>query len=136
MNRPSTSRKWRGARTLQRVHNTTSNQKATLRKELNADDLFAGPSDSSADEDIADASAAPRPAAEAEVMYSYDAHRGPAQGSQILSLAITKAVERFENKETEKLAKEYEFVDSKDNDADTEFSTDDDDFELVEHVKI
>ena len=69
-------------------------------------------------------------------MYSYDAAHSPGQGSQVLSQAINKAVERFENKETEKLAKEYEFVDGKDHDADGEYSAEDDDFELVDHDKI
>lgn len=63
----------------------------------------------SSDDDIAEASAAPEP--DAEITYSYDAPRGPGQGSQILSLALAKAVERYEVKETERLVKEeYEVV--------------------------
>ncbi len=64
-------------------------------------------------------------------MYSFDATRGPGAGSQILSVAVTKALQRFENKETEKLAKEYEFVDGKDNDvADADY----DDFEIIDEA--
>ncbi|KAI9681518.1 MAG: hypothetical protein M1817_002802 [Caeruleum heppii] len=48
----------------------------------------------------------PGPAPDADITYSYDAPRGPGQGSQILGLALAKAVERFEGKETEKLVKE------------------------------
>jgi len=118
------------------INHAASASKAALRHDLNTDDLFGPPSDSSADEDVHDASAAPEPASDAGVMYSYDVSHGPAKGSQILSLAINKAVERFENKETEKLAKEYEFIDARENDADGEYSADDDDFELVEHDKI
>ncbi|TKA64805.1 hypothetical protein B0A49_03091 [Cryomyces minteri] len=67
--------------------------------------------DSSADEDVTEASAAPVP--DADITYSFDAPRGPSHGSQILSLALAKAVERFENVETDRLVKtEYEVLDS------------------------
>lgn len=53
------------------------------------------------------------PAPDAGVMYSFDASKGPTQGSQILNVALAKAVERFEEKETAKLVRnEYEVVDS------------------------
>jgi hypothetical protein len=91
-----------------------------------------GPSDSSAEEeDIREASAAPEP--DVEIMYSYDAARGPGGGSQILSQALAQALERFENRETEKLAKEYEFVDSKDGYV---ADADDEDFEIVDHAAL
>lgn len=91
-------------------------------------DDTTGPSDSSAaEEDVKEASAAPEP--DADIVYSYDAHRGPGGGSQILSIAVTKAVERFENKETEKLAKEYEFVDGRDGYL---ADADEDDFEIID----
>jgi hypothetical protein len=91
---------------------------------------MTGPSDSSAgEEDIREASAAPE--ADAEITYSFDAVRGPGGGSQILSMAVTQAIERFENKETEKLAKEYEFVDGKDGYA---ADADDDDFEIIDNA--
>ena len=66
--------------------------------------------DSSADEDV-EPSAAPEP--DSGITYSYDAERGPSQGSQVLGYALTQAVERFENKATDKLLKdEYLVLDS------------------------
>ena len=88
-------------------------------------------SDSSAEEDLKEASAAPIP--DAGYTYSYDAARGPSKGSQILGLALAQAVDKFEIKATEKLIKdEYEIV-GKDKDDDTPagYTADDDDFELV-----
>jgi len=67
--------------------------------------------ESSADEDVEEASAAPEP--DADITYSYDAQHGPSQGSQVLSMALAKAVERFENHATDKLVKEeYEVLDN------------------------
>lgn len=87
-------------------------------------------SDSSTDEDVKDASAAPEP--DAGILYSYDAPRGPSQGGQILSLALAKAVEKFETKETEKLVKnEYEVVGSDKEDRQGGYVADEDDFEWV-----
>jgi len=54
----------------------------------------------------------PSPSADAGVMYSFDANRGPSHGSQILNVALAKAVEKFEDRETVKLVKEeYELLD-------------------------
>ena len=92
------------------------------------DELATGPSDSSADEDIKEASAAPEP--DAEIAYSYDAKRGPQKGSQILGMALAQAVEKFETKQTEKLVKdEYDFVEKEPEHEDGYAA--DDDFELV-----
>lgn len=67
--------------------------------------------DSSADEDVAEPSAAPEP--DADVTYSFDHATGPGNGSEVLSLAVSKAVKRFENVQTEQLVKtEYEILDS------------------------
>lgn len=66
-------------------------------------------SDSSAEEDVKEASAAPIP--DAGCTYSFDASRGPGKGSQILGLALAKAEEKYETKATNKLVKdEYEVV--------------------------
>lgn len=55
----------------------------------------------------------PSPAPDAGVMYSFDATRGPSEGSQILNVALAKAVKKYEEKETVKLVKnEYNVIDS------------------------
>lgn len=73
-------------------------------------DIAYASGDSSADEDVEHPSTAPAP--DAEITYSYDAERGPNHGSQILGLALAKAVERFEVRQTDKLIKEeYEVLD-------------------------
>lgn len=60
--------------------------------------------DSSADELVAGVD---RPVGheEEDYKYSYDASRGPAEGNEILEMALTKAVKRFEDQETTKLVK-------------------------------
>ena len=86
-------------------------------------------SDSSAEEDVVDASAAAAP--DAGYTYSFDAPTGPSKGSQILGQALAKAVERFETKATEKLVKcEYEVVAHDKEETHAGYSTDDD-FEIV-----
>ena len=99
------------------------------RKHPNLDsDVFV--SDSSAEEDVKVASAAPEP--DAEIMYSYDAPHGPAAGGQILSMALAKAVEKFETKATDKLIKdEYDVVGHEEEDHHDGYYADEDDFELV-----
>ena len=87
-------------------------------------------SDSSAEEDVQEGSAAPEP--DAGITYSFDAPRGPAHGSEILNMAINKAVERFESKETEKLVKnEYEVVGKEADVGQEGYVADDDEYELV-----
>ena len=72
-------------------------------------DMAVASDDSSADEEVEHPSTAPAP--DAEVAYSYDAERGPSHGSQILNVALDKAIERFEIRETDKLIKnEYEVL--------------------------
>lgn len=86
-------------------------------------------SDSSAEEDIRETSAAPEP--DAGLTYSFDAPRGPGKGSQILGMALAKAVEKYEFKATEKLVKdEYEVV-GKEKPTNVRCVIDEDDFELV-----
>lgn len=72
-------------------------------------DMTVASDDSSADEEIDHPSTAPAP--DAEVAYSFDAERGPSHGSQILNVALEKAIERYEIRETDKLIKnEYEVL--------------------------
>jgi hypothetical protein len=74
-------------------------------------DIHCASGESSADEDVDAPSTAPAP--DAEITYSYDAERGPSHGSQILGLALNKAIERYEVRQTEKLVKEeYEVLDA------------------------
>lgn len=63
--------------------------------------------------DFSSADDTPSPPADADVTYSFDAARGPTQGSQIFNVALAKAVERFEERETVKLVKdEYDVLDT------------------------
>jgi hypothetical protein len=87
----------------------------------------------SSDEDVKDANAAPIPA-DVEYMYSYDAPTGPRAGQTLLSTALSQAVQRFENIETEKLVtREYDVIDDQKEgyNADEE-----DDFEFIEHAHV
>lgn len=103
---------------------------AKLIRKLNSrNDIEISSSDSS-EEDIIDASTAPEP--DADISYSFDAPRGPHHGSQILGMAIAKAVEKFETQATERLVKnEYEIVGKGNPDHHCGYTTDEDDFELI-----
>lgn len=86
----------------------TKDSRTAQRHEIFEETFHSG--DSSADEDPVEPSAAPEP--DAEVTYTFDSARGPSHGSEILSLAVAKAVERYENKVTDKLVSdEYEILD-------------------------
>lgn len=87
-------------------------------------------SDASAEDSIREASAAPEP--DAGYTYSFDAPRGPGKGSQILGLALAKAVEKYETKATEKLVKEeYEVVSPEKDETHSGYTADEDDYELI-----
>ncbi|KAL8720413.1 MAG: hypothetical protein Q9225_002733 [Loekoesia sp. 1 TL-2023] len=87
-------------------------------------------SDSSTEEDIREASAAPEP--DAGITYSFDAAHGPNNGGQILSMALAKAVEKYETQATEKLVMaEYEVVGKEKEETGTGYAADDSDFELI-----
>lgn len=101
--------------------------------EAAADGPLAGLSDTSGDESAKDADAATVP--DAEVMYSFDAKRGPTHGSDILGAAVSQAVERFENKQTEKLVQEYDVIDDI-ADAGNEADVDEDGFEIIEYSSL
>ncbi|KAL2443738.1 hypothetical protein ABEF95_011410 [Exophiala dermatitidis] len=133
-----------GARERHSMQNKLSGQAATLARKVFRNEVVEaidGPlslvSDTSEEEDVSDASAAPLPA-EADFMYSYDAPSGPRNGTDILSHAINQAVQRFENSETEKLVnKEYDVVDGKDMaDLSTADDEDEHDFEMIEHSQL
>jgi hypothetical protein len=90
--------------------NGVRNAKDAQRHDIIASTNYAS-SDSSSDEDPAEPTAAPEP--DAEITYSFDADKGPTHGSTVLSTALAKAVERFENNQTDKLVKdEYEVLTS------------------------
>ena len=84
----------------------TKDLKTAQRHEIVEETAHSG--DSSADEEPVEPSAAP----DAQLTYSFDARAGPSHGSQILSLAVARAVERYESNVTDKLLKdEYEVLD-------------------------
>lgn len=123
------------------LQNKSMGQAATLARKAFRNEVvdatdgpLANLSDTSEEESINDASEAPLPA-EADFMYSYDYETGPRGGRDILSQAITQAVQRFENKETEQLVnKEYDVVDEKDK---AEASTDEDsEYEFVDYAHL
>lgn len=91
------------------------------------------PSDSSVDDNIQEPNAAGTAAPQLideDPICSYDV-----SGNGIFSAAVSKAVERFEIKETEKIAQTYEFVQSEVDDH-TGYVADDDEFELVSHADV
>ena len=86
--------------------------------------------ESSAEDEVEEPSAATEP--DAGITYSFDAARGPNKGSDILSMAINKAVERYETKATEKLVRDEYDVVSPDEEKEHEgYTADEDDFELL-----
>jgi hypothetical protein len=101
--------------------------------EAATDAPVAGISDTSSDESINDAGAAAVP--DAEVMYSFDAKHGPTHGSDILGAALNQAVERFENKQTEKLVQEYDVIEDV-ADAGNDADVDEDGFEIVDYANL
>lgn len=72
------------------------------------------------------------------VFYSFDALRSPGHGEHILSVALARAMDRFEVKETEKVVKEYEIVeyDESEDGSSEGVSADEDGFEVIDHPKM
>jgi hypothetical protein len=61
------------------------------------------------------------PINDAGITYSFDASRGPRRGSQILEMALAKAVEQYEGREFERLVREeYEVVSEEGTGSETE----------------
>ncbi|KAI9786249.1 MAG: hypothetical protein M1839_007660 [Geoglossum umbratile] len=71
------------------------------------------------------------PIGDAGVAYSFDAPRGPGGGSQILKMAVVKAVEKYEGQEFERLVREEYDVVSEENSGHDAGVTVEGDFELV-----
>ena len=66
-------------------------------------------SNTSAEEDVGAEAVAPAP--DAQIMYSFDAPCAPTQGSQILNVALAKAIDKYEDTQTTKLVQnEYEVL--------------------------
>ena len=86
--------------------------------------------DSSAAEDVREPSPAPAP--DAGITYSFDAPRGASRGGEVLSEAISQAVDRYERRETQKLVdREYDVVDKGEDEEHGGYVADEDDYELV-----
>ena len=93
-------------------------------------DTDTSASENSTEEEATKASTAPEP--DTGCTYSYDAPRGPGKGSQVLGMALAKAVEKFETKVTEKLVKEeYEVISAESDEPLTGYVADEDDFQLL-----
>ncbi|CAK41957.1 hypothetical protein CBS63078_7766 [Aspergillus niger] len=108
-----------------------SDAKIALRADVR-EALDSGTSDSSSD-DIDDPAAAEKIIDDAEgkdTLPDYDV-----AGHTILSDAVSKAVEKFETKETERIVKEYEMISYEGENA-LGYMADDDDFELVDRIKL
>ena len=76
-----------------------------------SDDASSSSANTSCASDYSDGT--PSPPADADITYSFDAPRGPTQGSQIFNVALAQAVEKFEERETVKLVKdEYDVLDA------------------------
>jgi len=88
-------------------HKPTRSRASALDDDLSVRDSTGFSSDHAPSENL------PTAPVDAGVMYSYDASRGPSHGSQILKVALAKAVERFEEKETVRLVRnEYDVLDT------------------------
>jgi len=73
-------------------------------------DMLEGTDDSSGSDDYDET---PSPPPDVNITYSFDAARGPTKGSQILNVALNKAMQKWEEAETTKLVRsEYELLDA------------------------
>ncbi|KAF3480929.1 uncharacterized protein GIQ15_06276 [Arthroderma uncinatum] len=106
--------------------------KVSIRRALDEAVRETRGTESSSDEEEFDPTVTPE---EPELFYSFDAHVSPAEGGHVLSAAVIRAVDKYETKQTEKLAREYEFIGVMDsNDLDEGYGGYDEGFELIEPV--
>ncbi|KAA8650256.1 hypothetical protein EYZ11_003849 [Aspergillus tanneri] len=118
----------RKAKTKQLV----TDAKISLRNDIR--EALDSASDSSAGEDVDEPTSAPNVTEEREGDTGGAVEPYDVAGQMILSDAVKKAVERFETQETEKLVKEYEMVSHEHEPAPGYLA--DDDYELVDHVRL
>ncbi|KAL1952668.1 hypothetical protein VTO42DRAFT_4550 [Malbranchea cinnamomea] len=107
-------------------------QSSRPRPELEVDDdvLFDGPLSDGGETSPAG------PEENPDVFYSFDAPRSPGHGEHILSVAIARALDRFESKETERAVREYEFIDQSEGSDHDELSHDEEGYEVVDYPKL
>ncbi|KAL2868943.1 uncharacterized protein BJX67DRAFT_30007 [Aspergillus lucknowensis] len=96
--------------------------------------LESGSSDNSSVEDRGERVGAPIIADDSQVEDGVT-HLYEVSGETMFRNVVDKAIERFETKETEKLAKEYEFI-TRESEISIGYLADEDDFELVDHVQL
>lgn len=127
-NRYSTS--WNRQQHVQNAQRNSNLSKVDFRNDVR-EALKDGTSDSSAveDNDLSVTAAIPELSQQdGPLMYDIS-------GQTIFNDMVDKAVEKFEVKETEKLAKEYEII-TRESEISIGYLADEDEFELVDHVKL
>ncbi|KAI9861954.1 MAG: hypothetical protein M1813_005024 [Trichoglossum hirsutum] len=129
LGRPLSNRQLNNAAIRRQTGKELAKASHLAHKALKHDILSELPSDSSAN--TSDDEEVVTPTRDAGVTYSFDVPRGPGRGSQILGMALAKAVERYEGQEFERLVREeYDIVSEESTGHDTR-SMMEEDFELV-----
>ncbi|PYH49764.1 uncharacterized protein BP01DRAFT_361798 [Aspergillus saccharolyticus JOP 1030-1] len=114
------------------TNHLASDAKIALRADVR-EALESGPSDSSGDD--VDAPGSISKAQEELEDKDGSLHDYDISGQTILSDAVSKAIEKFEVKETEKIIKTYEII-SRESETAIGYLADDDDFEMVDHIHV